>query len=102
MTDFARSELDMFLDLPDQSEAINQQNSLRSVDWWPQNGLGGPGTCLTWSKIGQIDLEARQLLRMTVLKYGIFRPQRRFYAELEQFLGFLGLFWHVPGPLRPI
>ena len=37
----------MFLDLPGQSDATNRQISARSVDWCPQNGLGGSGTYLT-------------------------------------------------------
>ena len=44
-TTSSRSELGMFLALPDQFEATNRQNSPRSVDWWPQIGLGGPRTC---------------------------------------------------------
>ena len=39
-------ELGMFLDLPGQSDTTNRQNLPSSVDWWPQTGLGGPGTYL--------------------------------------------------------
>ena len=46
VTDFGRSELGMFLALPGQSDGINRQHSVRSVDWWCQIGLGGSGTCL--------------------------------------------------------
>ena len=37
----------MLLALPGQSDGINRQISLRSVDWWPQIGLGRSGTHLT-------------------------------------------------------
>ena len=39
----------MFLVLPDKSDSTNRQFLVRSVDWWSQIGLGGPGTCLTKS-----------------------------------------------------
>ena len=42
-------ELSIFLDLPGQSDGINRHSSVRSVDWWSQIGLGGPGTCVTKS-----------------------------------------------------
>ena len=34
----------MKIDLPDHSDATNRQISPRSIDWWHQPGLGGPGT----------------------------------------------------------
>ena len=37
----------MFLTFPGQSDGINRQNSVRSVDWCYQIGLRGPGTYLT-------------------------------------------------------
>ena len=38
---------DRHVAIPDRSDGTNQQISLRSVDWWSQIGLGGPGICLT-------------------------------------------------------
>ena len=44
----------MFLDLPGQYEATNRLGLARSVDWWCQIGLGGPGTCTTGVIFGLI------------------------------------------------
>ena len=44
----------MFLDLPDQSNAIFLQISPRSIDWWHQTGLGGTRTYLIISNKHQL------------------------------------------------
>ena len=40
-------ELGVFLGVLGESEGTKREVRWRSVDWWCQIGLGGPGTCST-------------------------------------------------------
>ena len=92
-----------FLVLPGGSEATNLQILERSVDWWCQNGLGGPGTCFNrvilvwdwgiWTEVQNLGLRFQDSKNRKYPKIPFLRVRKKWIPGFigdQSCMGFVG------------